>query len=90
LDQQKTVSEKLREIRQAIKQLRQRRPLAERELVMNWAEAAQVLGVSRMSIWRYRQATLAPQLPSFKTAVRRWAQTYGLPRKRGPRASPIH
>jgi hypothetical protein len=37
-----------------------------------------------MSIWRYRQELPEPPLPAFKSTIKRWAQTYGLPRKRGP------
>jgi hypothetical protein len=92
LDPKMPVREKLKQLREMLGQLKRQRvsqrPLSERELVFNWAEVAQVLGLSRMSLWRYRQELPPPPLPTFKSAIRRWAQAYGLPRKRGPRAIP--
>jgi hypothetical protein len=85
---QKRVKETLRDLRRHLSWLEKRRysrqPLAEREVVLNWAEMAETLGVSRMSMWRYRQAFPVPPLPGFKSYIKRWAQDHGLPRKRGP------
>jgi len=87
-DEKKAIKDNLRELKKAINHLKKQhitnRPLAEREIVFNLAEAAQVLGVSRITMWRCRQGFPPPPLPTFKWALRRWAEKYGLPRKRGP------
>ncbi len=56
------------------------------EIVANYAEVARMLGLSRMTIWRYRQLYVDfPKPPTFKVVVRIWAEQKGIPRKRGPR-----
>jgi predicted DNA-binding transcriptional regulator AlpA len=79
----KSSIEKPRELRELINAARaqhwSRRYLSEYSIIRNWAEAAEVLGMSRMSIWRYRQELSAPPLPTFKSTIRRWAEEYGLP-----------
>lgn len=59
-----------------------------REIILTLEEAALTLAISRMSLYRYRQYHRDfPPLPTFKAAVRGWAERYGLPRKRGPQPS---
>ncbi len=61
---------------------------AQRAIVSNYAEVAKTLGVSRMSIYRYRQLFADfPACPTLKVVVRIWAEQKGIPRKRGPRPS---
>jgi hypothetical protein len=87
-NEKKSIKNKLKELKQAINHLKKQhitnRPLSERAIVFNWAEAAEVLGVSRMTMWRYRQGFPPPPMPAFRSTLRRWAEKYGLPRKRGP------
>jgi predicted DNA-binding transcriptional regulator AlpA len=66
------------------RQFRSRRPLAERSYVLNWSEVAAVLGLSRMSVWRYRKMLSIPKPPVFKSTIKEWAHANSLPRKRGP------
>jgi DNA-binding XRE family transcriptional regulator len=55
------------------------------EIIRTFEEAARVIGVSRMSLFRYREMLGDfPPLPTFKIALRWWKQKHGLPRKRGP------
>jgi uncharacterized protein YheU (UPF0270 family) len=62
-----------------------KRNLAHREIVLTLAEAAEVIGISRMSLFRYQQYLPDfPSLPTFKMALRWWAERHGLPRRRGP------
>lgn len=85
-NQDKSVKTTLKEIRQFLdQQRRRRRPLSERSFVYNWTEVAKVWGVSRMSVWRYRQRLPYFQLPTFKSHLEQLAEQYGIPRKRGPR-----
>jgi hypothetical protein len=65
-----------------------RAPFEQRETIYNRTELARTLGVSRMSIWRYSyQVPDFPPLPTLKIVARRWAEKWGLPRKRGPAPS---
>jgi hypothetical protein len=88
-NKQNSARKQIKEFRAVLEQYKRqsssRRALSWREIVLNWAEAAQVLGVSHMSMWRYRRDLPAFTLPTFKSVVRRLAETYGLPRKRNPR-----
>jgi hypothetical protein len=86
INQGKSVKTRLKEIRQFLnQQKRRRRPLSERSIVLNWTEVAEVWGVSRQSVWRYRQQLPQLQLPTFKSFLKQLAEQYGIPRKRGPR-----
>jgi DNA-directed RNA polymerase specialized sigma24 family protein len=66
-------------------QLKSRRlPFEQRELVLTFTEAAKTLRVSRMSVYRYRRDyPTFPKLPTFKAALRGWAERYRIPRRRG-------
>ena len=61
-----------------------KRPFHERELIYTVSEIAKTLGLSEMSIYRYRR--IFPDFPkpiTFKAAVRNWAR-HRVPFKRGP------
>jgi len=61
------------------------RPFHERELIYSYAEIAKTLGLSLITIHRYRN--IFPDFPkpiTSKAAVTNWARHRGLPRKRGP------
>ena len=64
-----------------------KRPFHERELIYSVSEIARTLGLSEMSIYRYRQ--IYPNFPrpiTSKAAVTNWAR-HRVPRKRGPLSS---
>jgi DNA-binding XRE family transcriptional regulator len=55
------------------------------EIIRTFEQAARVIGVSRMSLFRYREMFGDfPPLPTFKIALKWWKEKHGLPRKRGP------
>ncbi len=61
-----------------------KKPLHERELICSYAEIAKTLGLSEISIYRYRRDF--PDFPkpiTSKAAVTNWAR-HRVPRKRGP------
>jgi len=61
-----------------------KRPFHERELIYTVSEIAKTLGLSEMSIYRYRRFfPNFPKLPTFKTGIRNWAR-HRVPFKRGP------
>ncbi len=64
-----------------------KRPFHQREFIYTMSEVARTLGVSEMSVYRYRRDF--PNFPNpspitSKAAVTNWARTYGIPRQRGP------
>jgi len=61
-----------------------KKPLHERELIYSYAEIAKTLGLSLMTIYRYRIFPDFPNPITSKAAVTNWARHRGLPRKRGP------
>ncbi len=68
---------------------KKRRPFHERELIYTVSEIARTLGISEMSIYRYRRFFPDfPKLPTFKGGVRNWARNR-VPFKRGPLPSEI-
>jgi len=61
------------------------RSFHERELIYSYAEIAKTLGLSLMTIYRYRRDF--PDFPhplTAKATVSNWARRHHLPRKRGP------
>ena len=65
-------------------QVRRKRPFEQRELIFTVSEIAKTLGLSEMSIYRYRRFFPDfPQLPTFKGGLRNWAK-HRVPFKRGP------
>ena len=73
----------LAELEEGLKHLK--KSFGQREIVFNFTEAAKTLGLSRMSIYRYRRRYPDfPALPTFKTVVHIWAEQKGIPRKPGP------
>ena len=65
-----------------------KRPFHERELIYTVSEIAKTLGLSEMSIYRYRQLYSDFPTPiTSKAAVTNWARRHHLPRKRGPMPS---
>ncbi len=71
-------------------QVRSKRPFEQRELIFTVSEIARTLGLSEMSIYRYRRdfGSDFPKLPTFKAAVSNWAR-HRVPFKRGPLPSEI-
>jgi len=66
-----------------------KKPFHERELIYTVSEIAKTLGLSEMSIYRYRRFFPDfPKLPTFKGGIRNWAR-YRVPFKRGPLPSEI-
>ena len=60
------------------------RPFEQRELIFTVSEIAKTLGLSEMSIYRYRRFFPDfPKLPTFKSGLRNWAK-HRVPFKRGP------
>jgi len=62
-----------------------KRPFHERELIYTVSEIAKTLGLSEMSIYRYRR--FFPHFPkpiTSKAGVSNWARRHGIPFKRGP------
>ena len=62
-------------------------PFEQRELIFTVSELAKTLGLSEMSIYRYRR--IYPNFPkpiAFKAAVRNWAK-HRVPFKKGPQPS---
>jgi len=69
-----------------------KRPFHKRELIYTISEVARTLGVSGMSVYRYRRNF--PDFPNpnpitSKAAVTAWARRHGIPLKRGPLPSEI-
>ncbi len=63
---------------------KKRRPFHERELIYTVSEIAKTLGLSEMSIYRYRRFFPDfPKLPTFKGGLRNWAR-HRVPFKKGP------
>jgi len=73
-----------------LRRVRKRRPFHERELIYTVSEIARTLGLSEMSIYRYRRdfGSDFPKLPTFKGGIRNWAR-HRVPFKRGPLPSEI-
>ncbi len=68
---------------------KKRRPFHQRELIYTVSEIAKTLGLSEMSIYRYRRFFPDfPKLPTFKGGIRNWAKNR-VPFKRGPLPSEI-
>ncbi len=66
-----------------------KRPFEQRELIFTVSEIARTLGVSEMSVYRYRRFFPDfPKLPTFKGGLRNWAR-HRVPFKRGPLPSEI-
>jgi len=66
-----------------------KRPFEQRELIFTVSEIARTLGVSEMSVYRYRRFFPDfPKLPTFKAGLRNWAK-HRVPFKRGPLPSEI-
>jgi len=62
-----------------------KRPFHERELIYTVSEIAKTLGLSEMSIYRYRQLYSDFPTPiTSKAAAMNWLRRHHLPRKRGP------
>jgi len=62
-----------------------KRPFHERELIYTVSEIAKTLGLSEMSIYRYRRYFPDfPKLITSKAGVTNWARRHGIPFKRGP------
>ncbi len=60
------------------------RPFEQRELIYTVSEIAKTLGLSEMSIYRYRRFfPNFPKLPTFKGGLRNWAR-HRVPFRRGP------
>ena len=60
------------------------RPFEQREFIFTVSEIARTLGLSEMSIYRYRRFfPNFPKLPTFKAGLRNWAR-HRVPFKRGP------
>jgi len=73
----------LRELREGFQALEERK---RGEIVSTLREAAEILGISRRSLFRYRQMYPGfPTLPCFKMSLRGYMERRGLPRKRGPK-----
>jgi len=84
----------LKELREGISLLEaqkleaQKKEVFKGEIVRTFFEAARVLGVCRMSIYRYRQIFGDfPPLPCFRIALKWFKERHGVPKKRGPRRS---
>ncbi len=72
-----------------VRRAKKRRPFHERELIYTVSEIAKTLGLSEMSIYRYRRFFPDfPKLPTFKGGIRNWAR-HRVPFKRGPLPSEI-
>jgi hypothetical protein len=54
------------------------------EIISTLEGAAAVIGVSRMSLFRYRRMFEFSSLPAFKNTILNWAKTHHFPKKRGP------
>ena len=66
-----------------------KRPFEQRELIYTVSEIAKTLGLSEMSIYRYRRFFPDfPKLPTFKGGIRNWAKNR-VPFKKGPLPSEI-
>ncbi len=67
-----------------------KKPFHQRELIFTVSEIARTLGLSEMSIYRYRRdfGSEFPKLPTFKAGIRNWAR-HRVPFKRGPLPSEI-
>jgi predicted DNA-binding transcriptional regulator AlpA len=64
------------------------RSFEQREIITNMAEVARTLGLSQALLYRYkRYFPDFPSLPTFKSAVRGWAERRRLPRRRGSQPS---
>jgi len=58
------------------------------EILHTHTQVARALGLSRMTIYRYRQwFPDFPTLPNFKATIQHWASRRGLPLRRGPQPS---
>ncbi len=72
-----------------LRRAKKKRPFQERELIYTVSEIARTLGLSEMSIYRYRRFFPDfPKLPTFKAGIRNWAKNR-VPFKRGPLPSEI-
>ncbi len=72
-----------------VRRAKKRRPFHERELIYTVSEIAKTLGLSELSIDRYRHDFPDfPKLITSKAAVTNWAR-HRVPRKRGPLPSQI-
>ena len=61
-----------------------KRPFHQRELIYSVSEIARTLGLSEMSIYRYRRFFPDfPKLPTFKGGIRNWAK-HRVPFRKGP------
>ncbi len=66
-----------------------KKPFHQRELIYSVSEIAKTLGLSEMTIYRYRRFFPDfPKLPTFKASVSNWAR-HRVPFKRGPLPSEI-
>ncbi len=66
-----------------------KKPFHQRELIYTVSEIAKTLGLSEMSIYRYRRFLPDfPKLPTFKGGLRNWAR-HRVPFKKGPLPSEI-
>jgi len=66
-----------------------KRPFHQRELIYSVSEIARTLGLSEMSIYRYRRFFPDfPKLPTFKGGLRNWAKNR-VPFRKGPLPSEI-
>lgn len=65
-----------------------KRPFHERELIVSYVEIAKTIGVTPMSVYRYkRDYHTFPKPITSKAAVLNFARSYGIPRKKGPQPS---
>lgn len=65
-----------------------KRPFHERELIFSYVEISKTLGVTPMSVYRYkRDYPTFPKPITSKAAVQNFARSYGIPRKKGPQPS---
>ena len=72
-----------------VRRVRKRRPFHERELIYTVSEIAKTLGLSEMSVYRYRRFFPDfPKLPTFKAGIRDWAR-HRVPLRKGPLPSEI-
>jgi hypothetical protein len=77
----------LEELRRDLEDLRKReRHPGKLEIIRTFSEAAEIIGCSRMSLYRYRQIRPDfPPLPAFKASILQWRKSFFL--RKGPQPS---
>lgn len=85
----------LKELEEDLKRLQKSRLRLQKdrllgEIVRSFADASRAVGVSKASLYRYRQLFPDfPALPTFKAAIVGWMRKHKLPRLRGQRPSSL-